>query len=852
MVIPKKNGDVRLCVDMRLPNKAIQRERHPSPTVDDLVDALNGATTFSKLDLRSGYHQLSLAPASRYITTFATHEGLRRYTRLNFGTNSASEIFQHIISEQIRGIPGSINISDDIIVFGKTKQAHNQALHAVLRRFVDAGLTVSPEKCELNKESLTFFGLVFSAEGVSPDPKKVKAIHDARPPKSAGEVRSFLGMVTYCAKFIPNFSDITKPLRELTKKDTPFQWKEEHDRALQKVKELLTSDTVMAYFDKDKQTELTTDASPWGLSAILSQHTPGQDDRRIVVYVSRSLTPVEQRYSQTEREALAIVWAVERLHTYLYGEHFTLYTDCKPVELILNNPKSRPPARIERWNLRLQEYHFSAVHTKGQNNPSDFLSRHPSPEVSYSEEKAAERYVHFIAAHSTPKAMTLSEIRQATRADKTFQKIMELIRTNQWSMVQAESDVPDVDVSELKLFSKVKEELTVNEADDLILRGARIVVPKALRQRTLALAHEGHQGIVKTKRLLREKIWFPRIDREVESLFASCIACQANGPETKPDPLQMSPLPPAPWHTVNIDFCGPFPTGEYLLVVIDAYSRYPEVEIVHSTAAKGTIMKLERIFATHGVPSIVNSDNGPPYTSHEFKSYMEEIGAKHRKITPLWPQANSEAENYMKPLMKAIRAACTEKKDWKKELYTFLLNYRATPHSTTGFPPSELLFNRVIRTKLPQLVTVRNKKKDATVRSKDENAKTKMKQYADQRRRARDTVIQVGDTVLLRQKKYSKFATKFDPSPFKVTRKKGTMITALRNEKYVTRNASLFKKVTLRPFQGEEEDSDDDRDDDENRSNQTQSSENIATSPRRYPVRNRSTFRRYGQNIYES
>ena len=278
VVIPKKNGDVRLCVDMRLPNQAIHRERHPSPTVDDLVDALNGATTFSKLDLRSGYHQLSLAPASRYITKFATHEGLRRYTRLNFGTNSAGEIFQHIISEQIRGIPGSINISDDIIVFGKTKQAHDQALHAVLRRFVDAGLTVSPEKCELNKESLTFFGLVFSAEGVSPDPKKVKAIHDARPPKSAGEVRSFLGMVTYCAKFIPNFSDTTKPLRELTKKDTPFQWKEEHDRALQKVKELLTSDTVMAYFDKDKQTELTTDASPWGLSAILSQHTPGQDD----------------------------------------------------------------------------------------------------------------------------------------------------------------------------------------------------------------------------------------------------------------------------------------------------------------------------------------------------------------------------------------------------------------------------------------------------------------------------------------------------------------------------------------------------------------------------------------------
>ena len=217
VAIPKKNGDVRLCVDMRMPNQAIQRERHPTPTVDNLVDALNGASVFSKLDLRSGYHQLSLAPESRYITTFATHEGLRRYARLNFGTNSASEIFQNAISEQIRDISGAINISDDIIVYGKTQEEHNTALHAVLRRFADSGLTLHPDKCELNKKSLTFFGFVFSAHGISPDPEKVKAIHDARPPTSANEVRSFLGMVTYCAKFIPNFSDITKPLRELTK-----------------------------------------------------------------------------------------------------------------------------------------------------------------------------------------------------------------------------------------------------------------------------------------------------------------------------------------------------------------------------------------------------------------------------------------------------------------------------------------------------------------------------------------------------------------------------------------------------------------------------------------------------------
>lgn len=210
VVIPKKDGDIRLCVDMRMANRAIQRERHPTPTVDDLIHALNGATVFSKLDLRSGYHQLCLAKESRHITTFATHEGLRRYKKLNFGTNSASEIFQHVIAEQIRDIPNVLNISDDVIVFGKTQAEHDQALQAVFERFADKGLTLNKAKCEFNQTKLTFFGFVFSSHGISPDPQKVEAIHNATPPSSVKGVRSFLGMATYCAKFIPNFSDLTK------------------------------------------------------------------------------------------------------------------------------------------------------------------------------------------------------------------------------------------------------------------------------------------------------------------------------------------------------------------------------------------------------------------------------------------------------------------------------------------------------------------------------------------------------------------------------------------------------------------------------------------------------------------
>ena len=522
--------------------------------------------------------------------------------------------------------------------------------------------------------------------------------------------------------------------------------------------------------------------------------------------------------------------------------------------MIFDNPKSKPPARIERWNLRLQGYNFTVVHTKGSQNPSDFLSRHPNQKENEKQDILAEDYVNFFITHAIPKAMSLDEIQQATKADSTLQRLAEIIHMEQWESIIRGSTYEGVDCSELQLFSKVKDELTVNDDSDIILRGSRIVIPTSLRQRAISLAHEGHQGLVKTKKLLREKVWFPRIDEEAKQMIDKCIPCQANGPENHPDPLQMSLLPPEPWHTVHIDFCGPFPTGEYLFVAIDAYSRFPEVEIIHSTSAKATIPKLERMFSVHGIPSVIRSDNGPPFTGDEFKKFVLDNGINHRKITPLWPQANSEAENFMKPLTKAIRSSHAERRDWRKDLYLFLLNYRATPHSTTGFAPSELLFNRKIKTKLPQL-TVSNSQSDidSKVKRNDKQAKERMKSYADKKSRAKVSDIKVGDIVLIRQRKQNKWSTKFDPSPFYVVRRKGTMITAIRNGKYVSRNVSYFKKIDSSIIVGSDIT---DEDDDENSDILTGGDNDIPppvnpTPPinmRRYPIRDRRPTQRYGHD----
>ncbi|CAB4030227.1 Transposon Tf2-9 poly, partial [Paramuricea clavata] len=262
VAVPKPNGDIRVCVDMRQANSAIIRERHPIPTIEETLQELQGATVFSKLDLRSGYHQIELHPESRPITTFATQKGLYQYTRLMFGVSSAPEVYQHIIQQILQGLPGVRNISDDIIVFGKTKDEHDQNLNNVIQRLQESGLTLNKDKCLFGVSNLTFFGHEVSASGVSPDTKKVEAIREARVPTNAAEVRSFLGLATYCSRFIPNFATVADPLRLLTRKSTPWQWNSIHQNAFDTLKNLLTGNTVMAHYDPSAPTHLRVDASP--------------------------------------------------------------------------------------------------------------------------------------------------------------------------------------------------------------------------------------------------------------------------------------------------------------------------------------------------------------------------------------------------------------------------------------------------------------------------------------------------------------------------------------------------------------------------------------------------------------
>lgn len=798
VAFPKPNNPdkIRLCVDMRQPNNAIQRERHPQPTIDDLINDLNGARYFSKLDLNSAYHQLELDKESRYITTFTTHKGLFQYKRLNFGTNSASEIFQHTIQTVFNGISGCRNISDDIIVFGSTQSEHDQALEKVLQIAKERNLRFGFNKCEFDKKQLEFFGYVFSDQGISPSSTKVAAVKDAPIPKNASEVRSFLGMIQYCGRFIPNLAAISAPLRLLTHKGEKWTWTSREQHAFDTLKDLLTTEIVVGYFDSSKHTELHVDASPFGLGAILTQTTPGRDDTKVIAYASRALTDTESRYSQIEREALAIVYGIEHFHLYLYGHEFLLITDHKPLELIYQNPKSHTSARLERWCLRLQDYTFQVKYRPGPTNPSDYLSRHPLTKCNSHQLNLSDNHVRFVAQNAVPVAMDIDNIRKAVREDPTLQKLIEIIQTNTWNSFTTDKNT-NIDLDELQAYKKVQHELSLTPEADLIIRGYRLVIPKQLREQAVRLAHEGHQGLVKTKKLLREKVWFPRIDTMVETALKQCLACQSVGQPNNPAPLEMMPIPENAWDTVYVDFLGPFPARDLLLVMIDGRTRFPEVEVVRSTNAKSTIQCFERVFATHGLPKVIVSDNGSPFQSHDIREYMLMNNITHRKITPLWPQANAEAETFMKPLKKCMQTASIERKNLKQELHKFLMNYRATPHCTTKVPPATALFGRVIRTKLPHESTpIDMEEINRKIDKADRDAKVRRKTYADKRRGAKEPNFKIGDQVLVRQTKINKLTPRFNPKPYRVTAIKGTMITARRPDHMITRNCSHFKIFT--------------------------------------------------------
>ena len=384
--------------------------------------------------------------------------------------------------------------------------------------------------------------------------------------------------------------------------------------------------------------------------------------------------------------------------------------------------------------------------------------------------------------------MTTREIEEASAEDEELIELRACVDVGSWKG------------DKLKQYLPVSGELCA--IGKLVLRGTRILILSKLRTRVLVLAHKGHPGIVSMKQRLRSNVWWPGIGRQAEKFCKTCHGCQLVSCPANPEPIKPTPLPRGPWQELAVDLLGPLPSGDSVLVVVDYFSRFYEIGVMRSTTSEKIIERLEEIFTTHGLPLSVTRDNGPQFRSDVFERYLEDRGVEHRKTTPLWPQANGEVERQNKSLLKRMRIAQAEGKDWKDGVRKYLVAYRSTPHTTTGVRPAELLFGRKMRTKLPEL---REEVLASEMRDRDSGMKAKAKVYADKKRNAKESDISPGDKVLVKQERQNKLSTPFAPEPDKVVTKTGNgVVIESPDGVQLKRNNTHVKKYEER-IAGQEE-----------------------------------------------
>ena len=787
---------IRASVDLRVPNKYMERTRvAPGPVVEDFTYKFHDCRVFSKMDMRQSYHQLLLDPESRNIATFSTPWGNMRPKRLIFGAKSSQDLFDETVYRIFSDIPKCLNQRDDILIGGRNMAEHNETLEAVLQRAADYGITFNLEKCQFGVQEIEFYGYKFTDKGLKPTPDKVRAVSESEAPQSKEGVRSFLGMIGYLSKFIPRYSSLTAPLRELTHKDTKFHWGDKEIEAFNKLKASITNDDTIAYFDPKRPIIVRTEASYHeGLSAGLFQQT----DKGIqpVHFISRTMTDTEKRYSQTEKDALAVKWAKNRFSIYLLGApRFKIITAHKPLLPMFNKPTAKLPPRIEKWVMDMQDVDYELLYEPGRDekDPLDFLSRHPLPETGNDSTEKVIKYV-ITAEH----AIVLDSIKNETAKDSQMDMLKARILNGDWDHYKKNTDIEP--------FHPIRHELSM--AEGLIFRLNRIVIPMSLQRKAIKAAHSlGHLGITKTKQMLREKYWFPNMNNMIEQIIGQCYECQVTTKQHKQEPLKMTTIPEKPWDTVAVDFGGPYPDGHYNLVVVDKRTRYPCVETVRSTSFQATAEKLKKIFATHGTPQRLETDNGPPFQSKDFEAFAKAEGFYHHRVTPGHPRANGQAESFMKVLNKTEQIAHLQGQNSTMAVQEMLTGYRSTPHPGTGITPYQALMNRQVRTKLDYTnPDEQASEQDLNIDKHDSVYKQKLKQSAENRNNKEHNFI-IGDYVLLKQKKQNKWSTAYEPVFYVIFKVTGSTVAARRvtDGREVHRDASQFKlaNTVVQNTQGE-------------------------------------------------
>ncbi len=761
-LVPKRDGTIRFCIDYRKLNAITKDDVYPIPHLEEPLALMKDSDRFSVMDCDNCYWQIVMDPESAEKTTFTCHMGTFMFKVMPFGLKCAPascvRAMDRIFENENRRI--SFIYMDDLICFSKGIDEHIRRLSILLKRMQTHGLKLKAKKCSFAATNVNYLGHTISVDGITPDKERVEAVLEKPKPTNIREVKGFLGFAGFYRKFIQSFSRVAEPLLRLMKKDSKFVWGEEQEAAFQTLRTALLSPPILAHFNPDLITELRTDASNLGLGAHLVQ--VGPTEKRLLACASRTLTVHEKNYSTTEKECLAIVWAVGKFRPYLYGRQFRIVTDHCGLCFLMHTKDL--VNRLARWSLRLMEYSFEIIYNKGdKHGDADYLSRNP-----FQEEKEEEYLVVYQLFDREQMAVDITELNRdriiaEQRSDSLLQPIIQKLEDPSTTRREIRRLRKKYEIVDEMLWRLTRQREGITER--------RLEVPLSMIGEVLKDAHDkataGHFGIRKTLwRACNHFHWRGMIE-DVKNYVKSCKPCQFR--KTRTSALEgwqgSVPVGENVLRVMSVDLLGPLHMTEndnkYIITVTDQISKYAIAIPVNNTLEETIVEQMQiHVFYKFGPPDILISDQGTNLNGWLSKDLYAYWGIKHIRTTPYHPQSNGQVENFNHTLAKALAIQILKYKDlWDKYVYPTTYAYNNTVNETTKYSPAELLFGLQPETSLARQLQLRTQRSQSsfTVEEKRQLARSSIASAQKKNRNRinktrQPTKVQLGDIVLVTKK----------------------------------------------------------------------------------------------------
>ena len=715
VMVPKKDGKLRFCIDYRALNEVTKKDAYPLPRIADELACLHGAKFFSTLDLCSGYWQVEIAEADRCKSAFsvAADGGSHwEWTVMPFGLCNAPSTFQRLLDLVLAGVKWkhALVYIDDIIIYSKTFDQHLLDIKDIMTRLEAAGLRAKLSKCNFAAKQVSYLGHSVTELGIGLDPRHIEKIKKFPRPANTEQLHMFVGLASFFRRFVKQFAKVARPLHDLLKPGALWKWESPQEDAFQALINRLTSSPILAHPDFAKPFTLYTDACKIGLGAVLTQR--GDDGlERAIAYASRQTRGKESDYSTTQLECLAVVWAVENFAPFLWGKRFSLITDHSALVSLFRMEVTALKGQMARWVLRLSPFDFQVFHRAGQQNAAaDALSRSHHDGAPYFV-MPTPPFVHASDMHTPQQVKVLEQSQQVLSImDPDFAAKLREAQDREplWREAKQWLKIPESDrpppknalLADLLKTASLEDDILKVEGVD---KSRVTLLPYEYRLPVILQAHDfGHSSCDKTRKAVQASFYWYEMKKDIDDVVKHCPTC-AQGKARQPT-RQGAPgsLPKArgPNALLAMDHIGPFPKSKrgntHVLVVEDLFTRWCTAIPVPDTGAETTVDALiSQVVAVSGIPDAILSDNGSGFTANFTRRWSERFHMQQKFSSPLHPQGNGAVERLNGTLKRSLTClALALKADWEENLPMVVYAYNCTEHAATGETPFFLRYGR--------------------------------------------------------------------------------------------------------------------------------------------------------------